>query len=67
MSAARARSDPPVDAWRGFSEGRWRTAINVRDFVVGNTHGFAGGPEFLTGPSPCTRAVWAKITPLIAE
>ena len=29
MSAPRARADPPVEPWRGFSEGRWRTAIDV--------------------------------------
>lgn len=67
MSAPRARADPPVEPRRGFSEGRWRTAIDVRDFIVDNTHGFAGDAEFLTGPSPCTHAVWAKITSLLAE
>jgi formate C-acetyltransferase len=60
-------ADLPLDAWRGFSAGRWRHAIDVRDFVVGNARSYLGDPEFLTGPSPRTRAVWAHITPLLAE
>lgn len=65
MSAVRAVA--PVDPWRGFSVGRWRQAVDVRDFVIGNTRAYCGGPEFLTGPSPRTRAVWVHITPLLVE
>ena len=54
-------------AWRGFSAGRWRQAIDVRDFIVSNTRPYAGGPEFLAGISPRTQAVWDKILPLLAE
>lgn len=54
-------------AWHDFADGRWRRAIDVRDFVVANTRGYRGGPEFLAGISPRTQAVWDKILPLLAE
>ena len=67
MSAARASAAAPLDLRRGLSAGRWRQAVDVRDSFVGNTRAYAGGTEFLMGPSPRTVAVRAHITPLLAE
>ena len=54
-------------AWQGFSDGRWRKAIDVRDFIVSNTRPYTGGPEFLVGISPRTQAVWDRILPMLAD
>ena len=54
-------------AWHGFSEGRWRQAIDVRGFIAANTRPYAGGPDFLAGISPRTQAVWDCILPLLAK
>ena len=62
-----AGSDAGASAWRGFSDGRWRHAIDVRDFITSNTRSYQGGPEFLTGISPRTQAVWDRILPMLAE
>src|ERR1700740_3519151 len=55
------------DFWRGFRTGDWCTSINVRDFIVRNVKPYAGDEKFLVGPSPRTRAVWAKLQPYFAE
>jgi formate C-acetyltransferase len=52
--------------WRGFTEGRWTTAIDVRDFIVRNVTPYSGDESFLVGPTPRTRIVWEKLQPLFA-
>ncbi len=52
--------------WRGFTEGRWTTAIDVRDFIVRNVTPYSGDESFLVGPTPRTRIVWEKLQPLVA-
>jgi formate C-acetyltransferase len=52
--------------WRGFTEGRWTTAIDVRDFIVRNVTPYSGDESFLVGPTPRTRVVWEKLQPLFA-
>lgn len=54
-------------AWHGFSDGRWRRAIDVRGFITSNTRPYEGGPEFLAGISSRTQAVWDRILPMLAE
>ncbi|QKW48612.1 formate C-acetyltransferase [Streptomyces buecherae] len=53
--------------WRGFVGERWRSHIDVRDFVQANYTPYEGGDGFLTGPTERTRAVWAKLTALFPE
>ena len=53
--------------WRGFEAGRWRRAIDVRDFIVRNLTPYEGDESFLVGPSPRTQAVWAKLQPYFEE
>lgn len=54
-------------AWHSFSDGHWRTAIDVRGFIVSNTRPYFGGPEFLAEISPRTQAVWNCILPMLAD
>ena len=55
-------------AWRGFEPGRWRTAIDVRDFIVRNVTSYEGDEAFLVGPS--ARELWLsgnKLQPYFEE
>jgi formate C-acetyltransferase len=53
--------------WRDFKPGRWRTAIDVRDFIVNNATPYGGDEKFLVGPSKRTQAVWAKLQPYFEQ
>src|SRR4051812_27842438 len=53
--------------WRGFEEGRWQQAIDVRDFVIRNVTSYTGDESFLVGPTARTQAVWAKLQPYFQE
>lgn len=62
----------PVDlresrCWRGFEQGRWAIAIDVRDFIIRNVVPYTGDEAFLVGPSARTKAVWAKLQPFFTE
>ena len=64
------KTDPatePSDPWRNFSGETWKRDIDVRDFITSNVTSYAGGPEFLTGASPRTAAVWEKLQPYFVE
>src|SRR5258708_12103933 len=53
--------------WRDFMPGRWRTAIDVRDFIISNATPYGGDEKFLVGPSKRTQAVWEKLQPYFTE
>src|SRR5712692_11351509 len=53
--------------WRDFMPGRWRTAIDVRDFIISNATPYGGDEKFLVGPSKRTKAVWEKLQPYFQE
>ncbi|MEW1780139.1 formate C-acetyltransferase [Streptomyces sp. NPDC086777] len=59
--------DQVTEAWRGFAGTTWRDRIDVRDFIQGNYTPYEGGPEFLSGPTDRTRAVWGKVSSLFPE
>ena len=65
--ATRPDVDAPADAWRGFAGRGWRDRIDVRDFIQANYTPYEGGPEFLTGPTERTLAVWHKVSALFPE
>ncbi|WP_225102481.1 formate C-acetyltransferase [Streptomyces sp. CoH27] len=65
--ATRPDVDAPADDWRGFAGRGWRDRIDVRDFIQANYTPYEGGPEFLTGPTERTLAVWHKVSALFPE
>ena len=66
-SAAVRKEADAGDCWKGFRSGDWCTSINVRDFIVRNVTPYTGNEDFLAGPSPRTKAVWAKLQPYFAD
>ena len=53
--------------WRDFVPGRWRTAVDVREFIVANVKPYEGDETFLAGPSKKTKAVWDKLQPYFRD
>ncbi|WP_086824081.1 formate C-acetyltransferase [Allokutzneria sp. NRRL B-24872] len=53
--------------WNGFLGHRWRSSIDVRDFVQHNYSPYRGGADFLHGRTERTSAVWAKLTAMFVE
>ncbi|ASW57748.1 formate C-acetyltransferase [Plantactinospora sp. KBS50] len=54
-------------AWRGFTGQGWRARINVAAFVRDNVTPYRGGPDFLTGPTPRTTALWDGLRAMFVE
>jgi len=46
------------DPWEGFTDGNWRTSIDVRDFILTNYTPYVGDSSFLAGPTRKTLQVW---------
>ena len=55
-------TDAPLDPWRGFGEGAWREAVDVRGFVQATYTPYTGGADFLRGATARTSHVWSVIT-----
>ncbi|MCR5696133.1 MAG: formate C-acetyltransferase [Marinilabiliaceae bacterium] len=53
-----------VEAWHGFKGDRWKSEINVRDFIQQNYTQYDGNSEFLAGPTANTDKLWAKLKEL---
>ena len=51
--------------WEGFKQGRWNTAIDVRDFIISNYTPYNGDESFLHGPSTKTMKLWEKCEDLL--
>ncbi len=54
-------------AWSGFKGQRWRTEINVRDFIQNNYTQYDGDESFLVGPTDATNKLWGKLKELQKE
>lgn len=54
-------------AWAGFRRSLWDKEIDVRDFIQQNVEPYYGDESFLTGPTPRTQAIWAKLEALFVE
>ncbi|MEU4428353.1 formate C-acetyltransferase [Actinoplanes sp. NPDC024001] len=54
-------------AWRGFRGSGWQQGIDVGGFIRGNVDAYAGGPEFLTGPTHRTEQIWQQLSRMFAE
>ncbi|MDD5934049.1 MAG: formate C-acetyltransferase [Clostridiales bacterium] len=50
--------------WEGFSEGKWCTTVNVRDFIQKNYTMYDGDGSFLAGPTEATSKLWAQVMEL---
>jgi len=57
----------PDSPWAGFRIGLWQKDINVRDFIQQNYEPYNGDASFLSGATPRTTALWAKLTDLFLE
>ncbi len=60
---AKASTDP----WAGFSDGAWRTSVDVRNFIQENYTPYLGDSSFLAGPTDRTKALWDKLSKLLAK
>ena len=58
---------PLAEAWRGFSEGRWRATIDVRDFIQRNYSPYEGDAGFLSGPTERTDRLWRYVAELMEQ
>src|SRR3954452_11467835 len=56
-----------MDAWRGFHGDAWRESIDVGRFIHDNLEPYAGGPEFLTGPTDRTERIWRQLERMFVE
>ncbi len=63
------RVDPveQIDPWRGFVGARWRSAVDVPDFIERNRTPYEGGAEFLAGATERTRTLWQGLQGRLAE
>ncbi len=55
------------EAWRGFTEGSWNKAIDVRDFIQKNYTPYEGNESFLASPTERTKELWQVCNDLIVE
>ena len=55
-----------LDPWRGFVSGRWRRAVDVRDFIQRNYTPYEGDATFLAPATARTEALWDKVKALFA-
>ncbi|SJZ69983.1 formate C-acetyltransferase [Consotaella salsifontis] len=56
-----------AEPWAGFSGTTWREAIDVRDFIQANYKPYEGDASFLAGATDRTKALWEKLSVLLAE
>ena len=50
-----------AEAWKGFSEGEWQNAVNVRDFIQKNYTPYEGDESFLAGSTKATDTLWEQV------
>ncbi len=56
-----------TEAWRSFTGTHWKRDINVRDFIQNNYTPYAGGSDFLAGPTEATQKLWGRLSELQKE
>ena len=56
-----------TEAWRTFTGTHWKRDINVRDFIQNNYPPYAGGSDFLAGPTEATEKLWGRLSELQKE
>lgn len=53
--------------WKGFEEGKWNEAINVRDFIQRNYKPYDGDASFLEGTTENTEKLWEEVSKLMGK
>ena len=56
-----------MDFWRNFNGSEWKSAINVRDFIVNNYTPYEGDAAFLSGPTERTEYLRNRVDELLIE
>lgn len=56
-----------MEAWKNFNDGKWQNTIDVRDFIQKNYTPYYGDERFLSGSTPRTDALNAKLNALLKE
>ena len=62
-------SDKPivVDPWAGFSDGEWRSKVDVRGFIQENYTPYEGDDAFLANATERTKKLWDELGELLKE
>jgi formate C-acetyltransferase len=50
--------------WSSFQGSKWKTEINVRDFIQHNYTQYNGDEKFLSDPTDATNELWNKLQDL---
>jgi formate C-acetyltransferase len=66
-TAAQAKTQEAIPAWKGFKKGLWQKEINVRNFIQHNYEPYEGDASFLAPATKRTQAIWKKLTDLFVE
>jgi formate C-acetyltransferase len=53
--------------WKGFSNGHWRSEIDVREFIQQNYRPYEGDDAFLAEPTEDTRRLWKELSVLLKK
>ena len=52
------------EAWEGFQGRKWKTEVDMRDFIQHNYTQYNGDEEFLAGPTEATDKLWGELQKL---
>ena len=55
------------EQWEGFKGNKWKTEVNVRDFIQNNYTIYDGDKSFLEGPTESTNELWGELQKLQKE
>lgn len=53
--------------WRGFKGNKWKSEVNVRDFIQDNYTNYDGDESFLADPTKATEELWGILKDLQKE
>ncbi|WP_201777005.1 formate C-acetyltransferase [Martelella endophytica] len=56
-----------ADPWDGFSDGAWRNAIDVRNFIQENYTPYEGDASFLAPATERTKQLWDELSDLLKK
>lgn len=53
--------------WRGFKGNKWKSEVNLKDFIQHNYTSYDGDENFLAGPTQATDTLWSELKGLQKE